>query len=193
LIVTISTVFTLARFSEAFLILKAQAVGIPVFLMPLVLVTMNVIYALTSYPVGVLSDRIDRMTVLVVGFALLIAADVVLGFAAGWPAVAFGVVLWGLHMGFTQGPLATLIADTAPPELRGTAFGVFNLFGGVALLVASIVAGLLWDNIGPKGTFIAGAMFATFALAGLIAIRRRAACTSSSNQCENAGRLVTAT
>jgi len=147
--------------------------GLPIFLVPMVLVVMNVVYALAAYPVGVLSDRINRMTVLVFGFALLLAADVILGTATGLIGVALGVILWGLHMGFTQGLLATLVADTAPPELRGTGYGIFNLLGGVALLVASILAGALWDSLGPKGTFLAGAIFITLALAGLAVIRRR--------------------
>ena len=172
-VVGVATVFTLARFSEAFLLLRAQTLGLPIFLIPMVLVVMNVVYALAAYPVGVLSDRANRMTVLVFGFALLIAADVFLGFATGLIGAALGVILWGLHMGFTQGLLATLVADTAPAELRGTAYGIFNLLGGVALLAASILAGALWDNIGPKGTFLAGAAFTALALAGLTVIRWR--------------------
>ena len=143
----VATVFTLARFSEAFLILRAQAVGLPLTLVPMVLVVMNLVYALTAYPVGALSDRANRMTVLAFGFGLLVAADLVLAFTGGLVGVAVGVALWGLHMGFTQGLLATLVADTAPPELRGTAYGIFNLLGGLALLVASVLAGVLWDSI----------------------------------------------
>ncbi len=171
-VVAVATVFTLARFSEAFLILRAQAVGLPVFLVPLVLVVMNVAYALAAYPAGVLSDRANRMTVLAFGFALLIAADLALGFATGLIGVAAGVILWGLHMGFTQGLLATLIADTAPPELRGTAYGIFNLLGGVALLAASVLAGALWDSTGPQATFLVGAGFTSAALLGLVLVRR---------------------
>ncbi len=171
-VVAVATVFTLARFSEAFLILRAQAVGLPIFLVPLVLVVMNIAYALAAYPAGVLSDRANRMTVLAFGLALLIAADLMMGFAAGLIGVAIGVVLWGLHMGFTQGLLATLIADVAPSELRGTAYGIFNLLGGVGLLAASIMAGALWDFVGPEGTFFAGAVLAALALAGLLTLRR---------------------
>jgi MFS family permease len=173
-VVGVATVFSLARFSEAFLLLRAQALGLPIFLVPMVLVAMNVVYALAAYPVGVLSDRSNRMTVLLFGFALLITADVILGFATGLIGVALGVILWGLHMGFTQGLLATLVADTAPPELRGTSYGIFNLLGGIALLFASILAGALWDILGPKGTFLAGAALTTLALAGLAMIQRRA-------------------
>jgi MFS family permease len=172
-IVAISAVFTLARFSEGFLILKAQAVGLPIALVPLVLVLMNVAYALTSYPVGALSDRTSRTALLMFGFALLIAADVVLGFATGFVCVAAGVMLWGLHMGFTQGLIAALVADTAPPDLRGTAFGILNLLGGIALLIASILAGALWDFAGSSATFFAGAAFTAVALLGMLSIRHK--------------------
>jgi MFS family permease len=171
-VVAIATVFTLARFSEAFLLLKAQAVGLPIALVPGVLVLMNVVYALASYPAGVLSDRVDRKTILIAGLGLLIAADVVLAVSSTIGIAAFGIALWGLHMGVTQGLLATLVADTAPLELRGTAYGMFNLITGLALLAASVLAGALWDLIGPQGTFLAGALFATLALVGLVAKRR---------------------
>jgi MFS family permease len=173
LVVAIAAVFTLARFSEAFLLLRAQSVGLAMWLVPAVMVVMNVVYALAAYPAGVLSDRIDRTTVLIIGIALLIAADLVLGLATGIAAVVAGVMLWGLHMGFTQGLLATLVADAAPPELRGTAFGMLNLFCGLALLAASIIAGALWDAVGPQGTFFAGAVFTAVALAGMLALRGR--------------------
>jgi MFS family permease len=175
LVVAVATVFTMARFSEAFLILRALSVDLPVFLVPGVFVVMNAVYALAAYPAGVLSDRIDRVTVLGVGLAFLIAADIVLAFAGGVAGVAIGVVLWGLHMGFTQGLLSTLVADAAPAELRGTAFGMFNLVTGLTLLAASILAGGLWDLAGPLGTFLAGGGFAAVALAGLIAIQGRLA------------------
>src|SRR6266446_1416621 len=156
-VVAVAAVFTLARFSEAFLILRAQSIGLPLMLVPVVLVVMNIAYAVSAYPIGALSDRMDRVTVLIIGLLLLLAADLVLAFAPGVIGLGLGVVLWGLHMGFTQGLLATLIADTAPPELRGTAFGMFNLITGLALLIASVIAGALWDVIGPGGTFVAGA------------------------------------
>ena len=170
-VVTIATVFTLARFSEAFLILKAQAVGLPIALVPAVLVLMNVVYALAAYPAGVLSDRVDRKTILIAGLGLLIAADVVLAFSSTIGVAALGVALWGLHMGVTQGLLATLVADTAPPELRGTAYGMFNLMTGLALLAASVIAGALWDTVGSQATFLVAAVFATLAIVGLVAKR----------------------
>ena len=171
-VVGIATVFTLARFSEAFLILRAQSVGLPIALVPAVMVLMNIVYAFAAYPAGVLSDRIDRHSILIAGLTLLIVADIVLALSGGIVGVALGVVLWGLHMGLTQGLLATLVADTAPAELRGTAYGMFNLMTGLALLAASVIAGALWDVIGPQGTFLAGAAFTAVAIAGLLALRR---------------------
>jgi MFS family permease len=172
LVVGIAVAFSLARFSEAFLILRAQGVGLPVMLVPLVLVLMNLVYALAAYPAGALSDRVNRITLLSAGFGFLVAADLVLAFTNGIAGVAAGVALWGLHMGFTQGLLATLVADTAPPELRGTAYGMFNLLGGLALLAASVLAGELWEHIGSQGTFLAGAVFTILALGGLAAAQR---------------------
>lgn len=172
-VVAVGAVFTLARFSEAFLILRAQSTGLPLMWVPAVLVVMNIVYAAAAYPAGVLSDRIDRYRVLMFGLVLLIGADLALAWMPGLAGVTVGVVLWGLHMAFTQGQLATLVADTAPPELRGTAFGFFNLLTGVAMLAASVIAGALWDLVGPAATFLAGAGFAVLALVGLIGLRAR--------------------
>ena len=172
-VVAVAAVFTLARFSEAFLVLRAQSIGVPLMLVPIVLVIMNIAYAVSAYPVGALSDHIDRITVLILGLLLLLAADLMLGFSTGIVGVGFGVILWGLHMGFTQGLLATLVTDAVPAELRGTAFGMFNLVTGVALLAASVIAGLLWDVAGPRGTFLAGATFTAMTLAGLLPLRAR--------------------
>ncbi|QAS80963.1 MFS transporter (plasmid) [Rhizobium acidisoli] len=172
-VVAVAAVFTLARFSEAFLILRAQSIGFSVTVIPVVLVVMSLAYSLSAYPVGVLSDRVNRTTLLAIGLVLLLGADLALAFASDVVWVGVGVVLWGLHMGFTQGLLATLIAESAPPELRGTAFGVFNLVTGIALLVASVVAGAVWDMTGPRGTFLAGAAFTMMTLAGLFVVRVR--------------------
>lgn len=172
-VVGIMGVFTLARFSEAFLVLKAQSVGLPIALVPAIMVVMNIVYALVSYPAGALSDRIGRNGILFVGIALLIVADLILAFGLSVPTVLLGVVFWGLHMGLTQGLLATLVADTSPVDLRGTAFGIFNLAGGVAMLIASIIAGGLWDLYGPRLTFLAGAAFTAIALIGLLAMQVR--------------------
>ncbi|MCV9965784.1 MFS transporter [Pararhizobium sp. BT-229] len=172
-VVTVAAVFTLARFSEAFLLLRAQQFELPLFLVPLVLVVMSLAYSLSSYPVGVLSDRMNRVALLAVGLGLLICANLVLAFATSLAVIGIGVVLWGLHMGFSQGLLAALVADTAPADLRGTAFGMFNLVTGLALLLASVVAGALWEIAGPAATFMAGAAFSVFALSGLLLINRR--------------------
>jgi MFS family permease len=172
-VVGIATVFTLARFSEAFLILRAQDVGVPIMLVPAVLVLMNVVYAVAAYPAGTASDRMNRTTLLLIGLAFLIAADLVIAFIPSIAGIALGVVLWGLHMGFTQGLLAALVADTSPPELRGTAYGFFNLLGGLAMLAASVMAGWLWDAGGPRVTFLTGAGFALISAIGLFALRGR--------------------
>jgi MFS family permease len=140
---------------------------------PVVLVVMNVVYALSAYPVGTVSDRMSRTSLLIVGLLALLAADLVLAFAHGMMAVTAGAALWGLHMGFTQGLFAALVADTALPELRGTAYGVFNLATGLALLLASVIAGALWDLAGPQGTFLAGGAFTILTLIGLVTVRRR--------------------
>ncbi len=163
-VVAAGAVFTLARFSEAFLILRAQQLGLPDTYAPLVLVTMNVVFALTAYPFGRLADRMSHRRLLGYGLAVLIVADLVLANATGLAAVAVGVAAWGLHMGMTQGLLATMVADTAPAELRGTAYGFFNLASGVAMLAASVLAGLLWDRLGAGATFYAGVVFAVAAL-----------------------------
>lgn len=174
-VVAAAAIFTLARFSEAFLVLRAQSIGMPLALIPVVLVFMSLAYSLSAYPIGILSDRMEKATILIVGLALLVAADMVLAFATGIIAVSAGAVLWGLHMGFTQGLLSTLVAETAPAELRGTAFGMFNLICGLALLAASVIAGALWDATGPRGTFLAGAGFAVLTILGLLHIRGRLA------------------
>ena len=162
--VALGAVFTLARFSEAFLVLKAQQTGIRLAWVPLVMVAMSVVYAVTAYPFGKLSDRIGHRMLLALGLLVLIAADLVLAFSSHWLGVVLGVSLWGLHMGMTQGLLATMVADAAPQHLRGTAFGFFNLMSGFALLAASVLAGLLWDARGASATFFAGAAFCVLAL-----------------------------
>ncbi len=151
---------TLARFSEAFLVLRAQDLRLDIAYAPMVLVAMNVVYALSAYPVGRLADRMSRRSLLLAGVVVLVAADLVLAFATGLVALGIGVLLWGLHMGLTQGLLAAMVAHTAPSDLRGTAFGAFNLASGVAMLAASVIAGALWQFLGPAATFIAGASFA---------------------------------
>lgn len=166
-VVGIGAVFTLARFSEAFLVLRAQQGGIPLALVPLVMVAMNLIYALSAYPFGKLSDRKSHTALLALGLAVLIAADLVLASSNHWSIVLAGVALWGIHMGMTQGLLATMVAATAPADLRGTAYGFFNLVSGLAMLLASVLAGLLWDRFGASYTFYIGAVFCCIALCGL--------------------------
>lgn len=172
LVVAIGAALTLARFSEAFLVLRAHDVGLTLALAPLALVVMNVAYALTAYPAGRWSDVLDRRIILMLGIAVLAIGDLILAASSGILGVAVGIMLWGVHMGLTQGLMAALVADTAPERLRGSAFGLFNLVTGIVLLVASVLAGLLWDALGPAGTFYAGAVFATVALITLLAARQ---------------------
>ena len=173
-VVGIGAVFTLARFSEAFLVLKAQQSGMAMALVPLVMVAMNLVYAASAYPFGKLSDRMNHSTLLAFGLVVLIAADLVLAGANRWSTLLAGVALWGIHMGMTQGLLATMVADTAPADLRGTAYGFFNLVSGVAMLFASGIAGWLWDSYGAATTFLGGAAFAIVALLVLMIRRGKA-------------------
>jgi MFS family permease len=163
-VVGIGAVFTLARFSQAFQVLRSQQGGIPVALVPLVMVAMNLVYSGLAYPFGRLSDRMSHGALLAGGLVVLIAADLVLASNDHWSTVLAGVALWGVHMAITQGLLATMVAATAPADLRGTAFGFFNLVSGLAMLLASAVAGLFWDQFGASFTFYAGAVFCVMAL-----------------------------
>ncbi len=167
-VVALGAVFTLARFSEAFLVLRAQDLGMALALVPIVLVVMNLAYSATAYRAGLAADKGYRNHLLLWGLVALIAADLVIAAFASLAALFAGVVLWGAHMGLTQGLLSALVADTAPAPLRGTAFGVFHLVSGVALLAASVLAGWLWSEYGAAATFAAGAAFAAAALAGLV-------------------------
>ncbi len=171
-VVTIAAIFALARFSEAFLLLRARSVGVPLAFAPAVMVVMNGVFALSAWPAGVLSDRIGRRGLLIAGLAMLIIADLVLGLGSNFAWIGLGVALWGLHMGLTQGLFAALVADLCPAELRGTAFGMFNLVTGSATLTASVVAGALWDRAGPSATFLAGTVFAATALIAMLLARR---------------------
>ena len=173
LVIAIAATFTLGRFSEAFLILKAEQSGLPLALAPIVLVVMNAVYAASAYPIGVISDRYNRVTVLALGFLVLMGADVLLANVQGLSFVFIGIALWGLHLGLTQGLLMTLVADTAEPELRGTAFGIFHLVTGVVLFVASFFAGLLWDRLGNAAPFYFAAAAAFIALLGLMMLRQK--------------------
>ncbi len=168
-----TAVLTLARFSEAFLLLRAENVGLAVTWIPMILIVMNVVYAASAYPFGKYSDTGNRRYLLVAGVVLLIVADLVLANASNVWLVGVGAVIWGLHMGATQGLLSTLIADAAPPDLRGTAFGVFNLISSLAMLMASAIAGGFWTYFGPEMTFYAGAIFSVIALLGLVSATGR--------------------
>jgi len=166
-VVGVGAVFTLARFSEAFLVLRASQVSVPVAWVPMVMAAMNLVYAACAYPFGKLSDSVSHGKLLASGLIVLIASDLVLAAASNWAGLGLGVALWGVHMGMTQGLLAAMVADTAPDDLRGTAYGFFNLLSGVALLASSVIAGLLWDIMSSAFTFYAGAGFAVLTLLGM--------------------------
>jgi MFS family permease len=167
----IGVLFTLARFSEAFLVLKGAAAGFVPALAPLVMVAMNLVYALVAAPAGVLSDRTGRLRILAAGLGVLVMADLALAFAQDTGLVLLGAGLWGLHLGLTQGIFSALVTDRAPPDLRATAFGVFNFSSGMAMLGANAVGGLLWQAQGPAATFLAGGLFALLALLAMAALR----------------------
>ena len=163
-IIAIGFLFTLARFSEAFLILRALDAGVSVTLSPLVLVLFNIGFGVLAFPAGSLSDRVSPKAILAGGMALLIAADLILAQDASLAVLGLGVLLWGAHMALTQGIFARMIADSAPAELRATSFGAFYFASGIATLLASFGAGIIWDRSGASATFIAGAGVAALAL-----------------------------
>lgn len=171
IVIVIIAVFSLARFSEAFLLLRGESLDMKLAAVPIVMIVMNAVYAGSAWPAGIASDRLGRVGALALGLLFLVLADVLLAVAGGVAVLLVGVALWGLHMGFTQGVLAAMVADRAPSDLRGTAFGVMNLVLGVSALAASTVAGLLWHRYGPSATFAAGAAFALVALLALPAVR----------------------
>jgi len=162
-------VFALARFSEAFLVLRAMGSGVPVALVPLVMVAMSIVYSASAYPLGKLADTTSHVRLLVAGLVILCVSDIVLAHADHWSVLLAGVALWGLHMGMTQGLLATMVSHSAPAHLRGTAFGIFNVVGGLVTLVSSVIAGELWDRVGAAATFYAGAAFCVVTIVLLLA------------------------
>ena len=166
-VVILGAMFMLARFSEAFLVLKASEVGFEAAWVPLVMVVMALTYTIFAYPIGKLSDKVKREYMLIVGLIILILADFTLANAKSYIAVLIGTAIWGIHMGFTQGVLATLIADYSPKEYNGTAFGIFNFVSGISMLIASIIAGVVWQEFGSYMTFYVGGVFA---LASLIMV-----------------------
>ena len=171
LVVILGAIFTLARFSEAFLVLRAQHMELALSLVPIIMIVMNVVYAAAAYPVGRASDNLRGRSLLLCGLAVLIVSDIVLVFAASMGMVLLGAGLWGLHMAITQGLFSKLVADTSPADLRGTAFGIFNVVTGGSVLLASVIAGALWSAYGPAATFLAGAAFASIAAIGILTYR----------------------
>lgn len=170
-VVAVGAALTLARFSEAFLVLRAQELGLALALAPMVLVVMNTVYSLCAYPIGKLSDGRERWTLVAGGIAVLALGDLALAYSEGLVMLTVGIALWGVHMGMTQGLLAALVADTAPAHLRGTGFGFFNVICGLMMLAASVIAGALWQGFGASATFLAGAGFAMLSLLGLLVLR----------------------
>jgi MFS family permease len=173
IVIGLGIVFTLARFSEAFLLLRAKDIGASASMVPIMLVIMSLVYAIGAYPIGRLSDRIGRTGLLSVGLLVLIISDFVLAMATDIIYVSLGSALWGLHMALTQGLFAALVADTSGEKNRGTAFGIYGLVTGIAILVASVIAGWLWDQFGPPVTFYAGACFSLITLVGIFTLRKR--------------------
>ncbi len=173
-VVLLGALFQMARFSEAFLVLRAADVGLAIGFVPIVMVAMNLVYAGTAYPAGIAADKFNSRYLLMLGLGILILSDILLAAAESPIAVFIGAGCWGLHMGLTQGLFAKLVADTAPADLRGTAFGIYNVISGVTLLFASVIAGMLWSILGAPATFVGGAFFASFALAGLLFYRSSA-------------------
>lgn len=171
LIVLFGAVFTLARFSEAFLILHAQSVGLAIGYVPMVMIFMNIFYSVGAYPAGIAADYFSQWTLLIIGLVILVFADLLLATATSAWHIFGGASMWGLHMAFTQGLFSKLVADTAPSELRGTAFGIFNLVSGIALLMASVIAGLMWNILGPCATFMVGTIFAALTITGILIFR----------------------
>lgn len=180
MVALLGAVFSLARFSEAFLVLRAQSVGLAMGRVPIVMILMNVVYAAAAYPAGAASDKMSKRSLLILGLIVLIAADLILAKAASPLQVFLGALLWGLHMALTQGLFSKLVADACPAELRGSAFGAFNLIGGLALLAASVLAGALWEHFGAEATFLAGGAFAAVAALGLLAYRPKGSGTGVS-------------
>jgi len=172
---TLASVFTLSRFSEAFLVLAGIPGGLKPSWTPLVLVAMNFAYLMSAYPVGVLSDRMSKKRLLIIGCAVLAVANGVLAFATNPVVLILGALLWGLHMGLTEGIFNAMVANSAPKDLRGSAFGIFNMLRGVVLLAASVIAGVLWEQIGPMATFGAGSLLAILTSVAMLLTRAKAA------------------
>ncbi len=167
-------IVTLARFSEAFLILRAQDLGLSLLHLPLVLILMNAGAALSAYPAGVISDRIGRRGLLLAGIVVLIVADALLALAQGTVMVVVASGIWGLHLGMMSGLLSAEVAATVPDDIRATAFGVFNFGTGIALMLASGIAGVVWEVFSPEATFWLGGGLSVLALALGAGLHRKA-------------------
>ena len=159
--------FSLARFSEGFLILKGIDIGLSEAMSPITLAIFNLAYVALAYPAGILSDRMSPRAILMAGIAILIAGNLVLAETAGFVGLIIGTTLWGAHMALTQGIFSRMIADSAPEDVRATSFGAFWFVTGIAGLLASLGAGWLWDRQGSSATFLTSAAIAAGALAML--------------------------
>lgn len=168
-VLAIGGALTLARFSEAFLVLRAESVGLALGLIPLVLVVMSFAYALSAYPAGRLFDRLGWPVALGLSLVFLVAANLFLALSYDVASAFAGIALWGLHMGFSQGVLAAMVAAAAPEQLRASAFGLFNMAAAVLLFLASLIAGVLWEAFSPAVPFVAGAIFTGLSLLALLA------------------------
>lgn len=167
LIVTVGAIFTAARFSDSFLVLRARDVGLSATYAPMIIVVLSCIYAAGSYPAGAAADRVSPRTLLLVGLSFLIAADLVIGLGHSILPVFVGGALWGCHLALTQGVFSKIVAEFTPSDLRGTGFAIFDLGRGIAFVIANTVAGYWWKASGPSATFFSAAAFATIGGVGL--------------------------
>jgi len=163
-LVILGTLFSLARFSNAFIVLRAADIGIEHAWIPMTVVLMNIAFSLSSYPFGKLADKLNPMKLLALGMVLLALANLLFAYAANYRILAAGIVLFGMHLGATQGIFSTIISEIAPSEVRATAFGIFNFFSGLALLASGLVAGSLWEYMGAQYCFGGGVVFALITL-----------------------------
>ncbi len=163
-LVILGTLFSLARFSNAFIVLRAAAIGIEHAWIPMAVVLMNITFSLSSYPFGKLADKLNPMKLLALGMVLLALANLLFAYAENYRILAAGIVLFGMHLGATQGIFSTIISEIAPSEVRATAFGIFNFFSGLALLASGLVAGSLWEYMGAQYCFGGGVVFALITL-----------------------------
>ncbi len=174
-LLVLTALFSLARLSEAFLVLRAQELQLALLWIPLVMIVMSAVYSLSSYPAGLLATRFGKNALFAASLVALVAATSVLAWLPGTPGLWLGVALWGLHMGLSQGGLSAAVAEFAPAELRATAFGLFHFVTGIFQLLSGAFAGWLWAYHGSSAAFMAGTAWALLALAVLVAQGRRRA------------------